>query len=106
MSNARSDCEVIIAGGGPVGLCLALLLSRAGVSVRVFEAEPAISLDLRASTFHPPTLDLLEPFEADNAAVAAGGSVAVFEAEEAGVMKACGVCVCAKQKQPEGRRRV
>ncbi len=62
MSNARSDCEVIIAGGGPVGLCLALLLSRAGVSVRVFEAEPAISLDLRASTFHPPTLDMLEPF--------------------------------------------
>ena len=62
MSNASSDCEVIIAGGGPVGLCLALLLSRAGVSVRVFEAEPAISLDLRASTFHPPTLDMLEPF--------------------------------------------
>ncbi len=62
MSNAHSDCEVIIAGGGPVGLCLALLLSRAGVSVRVFEAEPAISLDLRASTFHPPTLDMLEPF--------------------------------------------
>ncbi|MDB5569000.1 MAG: monooxygenase FAD-binding protein [Hyphomicrobiales bacterium] len=62
MSNARSDCEVIVAGGGPVGLCLALLLSRAGISVRVFEAEPAISLDLRASTFHPPTLDMLEPY--------------------------------------------
>lgn len=59
---AQTNSEVIIAGGGPVGLCLALLLSRAGVHVQVFEAEPEVSLDLRASTFHPPTLDMLEPF--------------------------------------------
>ena len=61
MAQAHPDSEVIIAGGGPVGLCLALLLSRAGVTVQVFEAEPEVSLDLRASTFHPPTLDMLEP---------------------------------------------
>jgi 3-(3-hydroxy-phenyl)propionate hydroxylase len=60
MTSQRSESEVIISGGGPVGLCLALLLARAGVSVQVFEAEPAISEDLRASTFHPPTLDMLE----------------------------------------------
>jgi 3-(3-hydroxy-phenyl)propionate hydroxylase len=72
MSNTTPDCEVIIAGGGPVGLCLALLLSRAGVTVRVFEAEPAISLDLRASTFHPPTLDLLEPYGVTGDLVARG----------------------------------
>jgi 2-polyprenyl-6-methoxyphenol hydroxylase-like FAD-dependent oxidoreductase len=59
--SARLDSEVIIAGGGPVGLCLALLLSRAGVRVQVLESEPEVSLDLRASTFHPPTLDMLEP---------------------------------------------
>ncbi len=72
MSNTSPDCEVIIAGGGPVGLCLALLLSQAGVTVRVFEAEPAISLDLRASTFHPPTLDLLEPYGVTGDLVARG----------------------------------
>ena len=72
MSNTSPDCEVIIAGGGPVGLCLALLLSRAGITVRVFEAEPAISLDLRASTFHPPTLDLLEPYGVTGDRVARG----------------------------------
>ena len=72
MSNTSPDCEVIIAGGGPIGLCLALLLSRAGVTVRVFEAEPAISLDLRASTFHPPTLDLLEPYGVTGDLVARG----------------------------------
>lgn len=57
---ALPDCEVIISGAGPVGLCLALLLARKGISVRVFESADAISEDLRASTFHPPTLDLLE----------------------------------------------
>lgn len=42
-------------------MCLAMLLGEAGVSVHVFEVEAAISEDLRASTFHSPTMDLLEP---------------------------------------------
>jgi 3-(3-hydroxy-phenyl)propionate hydroxylase len=57
---AKFDCEVLICGGGPVGLCLSLLLSRAGLSTIVIEKEAAIEEDLRASTFHPPTLDMLE----------------------------------------------
>lgn len=56
------DCQVAISGAGPVGLCVAMLLGQAGVSVEVFESEPEVSLDLRASTFHSPTMDLLEPF--------------------------------------------
>ncbi len=60
MAHAPVHREVLIAGGGPVGLCLALLLARAGVDVAIFEAEAALSKDLRASTFHPPTLDMLE----------------------------------------------
>ncbi len=56
------DCQVAISGAGPVGLCVAMLLGQAGIAVEVFESEPEISLDLRASTFHSPTMDLLEPF--------------------------------------------
>src|SRR5262249_14914482 len=55
-----NETEVIISGGGPVGLCLAALLGAQGVRVLVLEAEDDIVRDLRASTFHPPTLDMLE----------------------------------------------
>lgn len=60
VGDMKLDCDVIICGGGPVGLCLALLLARAGISTVVLEKEAAIGEDLRASTFHPPTLDMLE----------------------------------------------
>ncbi|MEM7566490.1 MAG: FAD-dependent monooxygenase, partial [Pseudomonadota bacterium] len=51
---------VAVSGAGPVGLCLALLLARSGIEVAVFEAEDGLTEDLRASTFHPPTLDMLD----------------------------------------------
>jgi 3-(3-hydroxy-phenyl)propionate hydroxylase len=51
---------VLIVGAGPVGLTLALLLIRAGIEVQVLEAAADIAEELRASTFHPPTLDMLD----------------------------------------------
>jgi 3-(3-hydroxy-phenyl)propionate hydroxylase len=69
---AAASLDVMIAGGGPVGLCLAFLLGKAGLSVRVLEAEPGVSEDLRASTFHPPTLDMLAPFGIAQELVAQG----------------------------------
>jgi 2-polyprenyl-6-methoxyphenol hydroxylase-like FAD-dependent oxidoreductase len=54
--------EVLIAGAGPVGLTAALALAHAGVRVHVLEAASTITEDLRASTFHPPTLDLLDAY--------------------------------------------
>jgi 3-(3-hydroxy-phenyl)propionate hydroxylase len=53
---------VLVAGGGPVGLVAALALAERGVPVRLFEAEDGIAEELRASTFHPPTLDMLDAF--------------------------------------------
>lgn len=58
--NPAIDAEVIIVGAGPVGLCLANLLGQANISTIILEAANAIEQDLRASTFHPPTLDKLE----------------------------------------------
>ncbi len=52
--------RVIVGGAGPVGATLAFLLARAGVPVTLIEREQGVVLDYRASTFHPPTLDLLE----------------------------------------------
>jgi 2-polyprenyl-6-methoxyphenol hydroxylase-like FAD-dependent oxidoreductase len=51
---------VLIVGAGPVGVTLALLLAQRGIPVTVLEAEARPIIDYRASTFHPPTLDLLE----------------------------------------------
>ena len=53
---------VVIVGAGPVGLTAALVLGMSGIAVTLIEAEAAVSDELRASTFHPPTLEMLEPF--------------------------------------------
>jgi 3-(3-hydroxy-phenyl)propionate hydroxylase len=55
------DHTVVIAGAGPAGCALALYLARQSIPVLLLEAEPYLPLDLRASTFHPPSLDMLEP---------------------------------------------
>src|SRR5918996_4813081 len=55
---------VLIAGAGPVGLAAANVLADAGIAVAVLEAEPRLPTNLRASTFQPPTLDLLARFGA------------------------------------------
>src|SRR5216684_4365022 len=52
--------RVLIAGAGPVGLTAAANLIAGGVPVTVLEAGPDLSEESRASTFHPPTLDMLD----------------------------------------------
>lgn len=62
MSPQPSDprAPVIIVGAGPVGLCAALKLARHDIASVVLERDAALGTDLRASTFHPPTLDMLD----------------------------------------------
>jgi 3-(3-hydroxy-phenyl)propionate hydroxylase len=54
--------QVIVAGAGPVGLLTALALAEKGVPVLVLEAEPALTIDLRAGTYHPPSLEMMAPY--------------------------------------------
>jgi 3-(3-hydroxy-phenyl)propionate hydroxylase len=51
---------VIIAGGGPVGLIVALMLGRAGIAVTLFEKGDIVHSQPRAATIHPATLDILD----------------------------------------------
>jgi 3-(3-hydroxy-phenyl)propionate hydroxylase len=51
---------VLIVGAGPAGLAIAAHLARAAVPVLVFEAEPQLPRDMRAGSFHPPTMEILD----------------------------------------------
>ena len=64
--------RVVVVGAGPVGLTCAALLARASVPVLVLEATSRRARDLRASTWHPPTLDMLDELGLAGPLVAAG----------------------------------
>jgi 3-(3-hydroxy-phenyl)propionate hydroxylase len=52
---------VIIVGAGPAGLTLAVSLALQDVPVIVLESDSKLTRDLRAGSFHPPTLEMLGP---------------------------------------------
>lgn len=66
------NTHILVAGAGPVGLVSALVLGQAGIQVTVVEAASALSMDLRASTFHPPTLDMLADYGLTETLIAQG----------------------------------
>lgn len=53
--------QVLIVGAGPTGLAAALLLTRAGVAVRIIDAAEAPTTTSKALAVNPRTLELLEP---------------------------------------------
>jgi 2-polyprenyl-6-methoxyphenol hydroxylase-like FAD-dependent oxidoreductase len=55
-----SETTCLIAGGGPAGMILGLLLARAGVRVTVMEKHADFLRDFRGDTVHASTLQLLD----------------------------------------------
>jgi len=56
----RLSTDVCIAGGGPAGMMLGLLLARAGIDVIVLEKHADFFRDFRGDTVHPSSLDLID----------------------------------------------
>lgn len=52
--------DVLVIGAGPVGAVAAYVLAEKGVNVVLCEAAGGCEEDMRASTFHPPTLEILD----------------------------------------------
>lgn len=53
------EAPVIIAGAGPSGCVLALSLAKQNIPVLLLEKCDQLPVDLRASTFHPPSLEMI-----------------------------------------------
>ncbi|HEY2703284.1 MAG TPA: FAD-dependent oxidoreductase [Candidatus Dormibacteraeota bacterium] len=52
--------DVAVAGGGPAGILLGLLLARRGVRVVVLEKHADFLRDFRGDTIHPSTLEVMD----------------------------------------------
>lgn len=75
MQPVTCDVDVVVAGAGPVGLSLAAALTLAGVRVVVLEAGNDLSTEARASTFHPPTLEMFADWGVADALIARGKKI-------------------------------
>jgi 3-(3-hydroxy-phenyl)propionate hydroxylase len=76
MPNRR--VQVIVTGAGPVGCVAAMLLARSGIDVVLVEAGPDCAADMRASTFHPPTLEMLDTLGMTERLIARGLKAPVY----------------------------
>jgi len=59
MAANKVSVRCCVAGGGPAGIMLGLLLARAGVDVLVLEKHADFLRDFRGDTIHPSTLEVM-----------------------------------------------
>jgi|TARA_B110000438_G_scaffold93499_1_gene92978 3-(3-hydroxy-phenyl)propionate hydroxylase len=71
--------QIIIAGAGPVGTFVAFCLAEQGIDVLVLESAEHCETDMRASTFHPPTLSYLDQLGLAKPLIAQGLKAPIFQ---------------------------
>ena len=71
--------RVIVAGAGPVGSVAAYRLAQMGIDVLLLEPNTHCPEDMRASTFHPPSLDMMEAMGVLDDLVADGLKASVYQ---------------------------
>ncbi len=74
----------MVAGAGPVGLTAAMVLARRGHEVVVLEQGDELATESRASTFHPPTLEMLDDLGVLEALLDRGIVATTFQYRERG----------------------
>lgn len=82
MTKGNDQKPVLIAGAGPVGSVLALYLAQQDIPVVLVEQQNVLPADLRASTFHPPTLDMLDELGLTSSLISQGLIVREFQFRE------------------------
>src|SRR6478735_10826062 len=100
--------RVIVVGAGPVGLTAALALASRGIPTIVLAAEPELVMELRGSTFHPPTLDMLDEFGVVSSMIASGLKAPTwqFRDRETGPVATFDLALLAGDTQPSVSRAV
>ncbi len=73
------ETEVLVAGLGPVGATAALSLARQGIAVTAIEPLANSATDLRASTYHAPTLEILDDLGATEALFSHGLKAPIYQ---------------------------
>ena len=71
--------QVIVAGGGPVGTFIAYCLAEYGIKTILLEAAGECETDMRASTFHPPTLSYLNKLNLADELIDQGLKAPIFQ---------------------------
>ena len=71
--------RVVVAGAGPVGSVAAYRLAQMGIEVILLEPNARCPEDMRASTFHPPSLDMMEEMGVLEELVANGLKAPVYQ---------------------------
>lgn len=74
--------NIVIAGAGPVGSVAAYYLAKRGLSVLLLETGVDCAMDLRASTFHPPTLEMLDELDITSRLIEKGLKAPIYHFRE------------------------